>query len=79
LGHLDKRSFGLLLLLGLLVIVPGVATIATLMVTFPSAEMLLGRSRPTFPRFPFEASVGFHAFQTFYGTGSALGFGRSSI
>src|SRR5580692_9934399 len=31
LGHLDKRSFGLLLLLlGLLVIVPGVASIASL-------------------------------------------------
>src|SRR6267142_827302 len=34
LGHLDKRSFGLLL--GLLVIVPGVASIASLIVLFPS-------------------------------------------
>ena len=52
LGHLDKRSFGfLLLLLGLLVIVPGVASIASLMVIFPGVEMMLGRTRPTFPQF----------------------------
>jgi hypothetical protein len=52
LGHLEKRSFGLLLLvLGLLVIVPGVASIASLMVLFPSVEMMLGRGRPTFPKF----------------------------
>jgi hypothetical protein len=45
LGHLNKRSFGLLLLLlGLLVIVPGVASIATLIVIFRSVEMMLGRS-----------------------------------
>ena len=35
LGHLDRRSFGLLLLLlGLLVIIPGVATVATVMLFF---------------------------------------------
>src|ERR1700753_1019314 len=50
--HLDRRSFGLLLLLlGLLVIVPGVATIATLIVMLPSVEMMLGRSAPSFPGF----------------------------
>lgn len=32
LGHLDRRSFGLLLLL--LVIIPGVATVATVMLFF---------------------------------------------
>jgi hypothetical protein len=52
LGHLDKRSFGLLLLLlGLLVIVLGVATAAALAILFPAVEMMLGRSRPTFPGF----------------------------
>lgn len=51
LGHLDRRSFGLLvLLLGLLVIIPGVATLATLALFFPAVEMILGRSTPTFPR-----------------------------
>jgi hypothetical protein len=51
LGHLDKRSFGLLLLLlGLLVIIPGVATVATLALLFPAAEMMLGRNAPSFPR-----------------------------
>src|ERR1700761_1022401 len=51
LAHLDKRSFGLLLLLlGLLVIVPGIATVATLALLFPAVEMMLGRSAPSFPR-----------------------------
>jgi hypothetical protein len=36
LGHLDKRSFGLLLLLlGLLVIIPGISTMALM---FPAVE-----------------------------------------
>lgn len=66
LGHLDKRSFGLLLLiLGLLVIVPGVATIATVAVIFPGAEMLLGRSRPTFPRFLSKRPFDFERFKRF--------------
>jgi hypothetical protein len=39
LGHLDKRSFGLpMLLLGLLVIIPGIATIATMALLFPAVE-----------------------------------------
>ena len=64
LGHLDKRSFGLLLLLlGLLVIVPGVASIATLMVIFPSVEMMLGRSRPSFPRFLSKRPFDFKRFK----------------
>jgi hypothetical protein len=66
LGHLDKRSFRLLLLiLGLLVIVPGVATIATVAVIFPSAETLLGRTRPTFPRFLSKRPFDFERFQRF--------------
>ena len=64
LGHLDKRSFGLLLLLlGLLVIVPGVASLATLMVIFPSVEMMLGRSRPSFPRFLSKRPFDFKRFK----------------
>lgn len=66
LGHLEKRSFGLLLLvLGLLVIVPGVASIATLMVFFPSVEMMLGSSRPTFPRFVSKRPFDFKRFKRF--------------
>jgi hypothetical protein len=64
LGHLDKRSLGLLLLLlGLLVIVPGIASIASLMVLFPSVEMMLGRSRPTFPQFLSRRPFDFERFK----------------
>jgi hypothetical protein len=66
LSRLDKRSFGLLLLLlGLLVVVPGVASIATLMVIFPSVEMMMGRSRPTFPRFLSKRPFDFERFKRF--------------
>jgi hypothetical protein len=66
LDHLDKRSFGLLLLLlGLLVIVPGVAMVATLAILFPSVEMMLGRSRPTFPHFLSKRSFDFKRFKRF--------------
>jgi hypothetical protein len=60
LGHLDKRSFGLL---RLLVIVPGVASIASLIVLFPSVEMMLGRSRPTFPQFLSSRPFDFKRFK----------------
>src|ERR1700733_14003477 len=66
LKHLDRRSFGLLLLLlGLLVIIPGVATVATGMLVFPSVEMMLGRSSPTFPRFLSKRSFDFGRFKRF--------------
>ena len=66
LKHLDRRSFGLLLLLlGLLVIIPGVATLATVMLVFPSVEMLMGRSSPTFPRFLSKRSFDFGRFKRF--------------
>ena len=66
LGRLDRRSFGLLLLLlGLLVIIPGVATVATGMLVFPSVEMMLGRSSPTFPRFLSKRSFDFGRFKRF--------------
>jgi len=64
LGHLDKRSFGLLLLLlGLLMMVPGLATVPTLMVFFPSVEMMLRRTRPTFPRFLAKRAFDFKRFR----------------
>lgn len=66
LGHLEKRSFGLIvLLLGLLVIVPGVATIAILAIFFPAVEMMLGRSTPTFPRFLAKHPFDFQRFKRF--------------
>lgn len=66
LGHLDTRSFGLiLLLLALLMIIPGIATIATVMIIFPGVEMLLGRSSPTFPRFLSKWQFDFKRFSRF--------------
>jgi hypothetical protein len=66
LGNLDKRSFGLLLLLlGLLVIIPGVATIATLALLFPAVEMMLGRRAPSFPRFISKRQFDFKRFKRF--------------
>ena len=66
LGNLDKRSFGLLLLLlGLLVIIPGVATIATLALLFPAVEMMLGRRTPSFPSFVSKRQFDFKRFKRF--------------
>jgi hypothetical protein len=66
LGHLERRSFGLLLLLlGFLVIIPGIATIATLALLFPAAEMMLGRSAPTFPHFLSKRQFDFKRFKQF--------------
>jgi hypothetical protein len=66
LGHLEKRAFGLLLLLlGLLVIVPGVATVATLALLFPAVEMMLGRSAPSFPHALSKRPLDFKRFKTF--------------
>ena len=66
LGRLDKRSFGLLLLLlGLLVIIPGIATVATIALLFPAVEMMLGRSAPWFPRFLSKRQFDFKRFKRF--------------
>ncbi|KJC60593.1 hypothetical protein UP10_11925 [Bradyrhizobium sp. LTSPM299] len=66
LSHLDKRSFGLLLLLlGLLVIIPGIATIATIALLFPAVEMMLGRTAPSFPRFLSKRQFDFKRFKRF--------------
>jgi hypothetical protein len=49
--RLDRRSFGLMMLvLGILGLLPGIVTVAALVLLFPAIEMLLGRERPSFPR-----------------------------
>jgi hypothetical protein len=66
LGHLDRRSFGLILLmLGLLVIIPGVATVATIILFFPTVEMMFGRSGPSFPAFLSNREFDFSRFRRF--------------
>jgi hypothetical protein len=52
LGHLQKRAFGLLLLiLAIAMLVPGLGIVASVAVAFPAVEMMLARDRPTLPRF----------------------------
>jgi len=66
LSHLARRSFGLLLLLlGLLVIIPCVATVATLALLFPAIEMMLGHNAPSFPHFLSKRPFDFKRFKRF--------------
>jgi hypothetical protein len=52
LGHLEKRAFGLLLLiLAIAILIPGLGIVASFAIAFPAVEMMLGRNRPTLPRF----------------------------
>jgi hypothetical protein len=52
LGHLQKRAFGLLLLiLAIAILVPGLGILASVTIAFPAVEMMLARDRPTLPRF----------------------------
>jgi hypothetical protein len=52
LGHLQKRAFGLLLLLlAIGILVPGLGILASVTIAFPAVEMMLARDRPTLPRF----------------------------
>jgi hypothetical protein len=52
LGHLQKRSFGLLLLvLAIICMVPGIGTISAFLLAFPATEMILDRESPRLPRF----------------------------
>jgi hypothetical protein len=52
LGHLQKRAFGLLLLiLAIAILVPGLGIIASIAIAYPAVEMILGRDRPSLPRF----------------------------
>jgi len=51
LGRLDRRSFGVVLLvLSLAAMVPGISMLAGPLLAIPAFEMILGRSVPTFPR-----------------------------
>jgi hypothetical protein len=51
-SRLQKRSFGLvMLLLALLGMAPGIATVAGVLLVFPAAQMIMGRESPSFPRF----------------------------
>ena len=62
-GRLEKRSFGLLmLLLALLSLAPGLATFTGLVLVFPAIQMLLGRESPTLPRFVAIRSVSTQRF-----------------
>jgi hypothetical protein len=66
LGHLDRRSLGLILLmLGLLAVIPGLASVATLILLFPAVEMMLGRSGPSFPAFLSKRDFDFRRFKRF--------------
>ncbi len=50
LERLDRQSFGLLLLLlGIVGVVPGICTLAGLLIGILGIEMLLGRDQPYFP------------------------------
>jgi hypothetical protein len=50
-GHLRKRSFGMImLLLALVAMVPGISIIAGLLLMIPAFQMLSGRPAPIFPR-----------------------------
>ncbi len=50
-GRLDDRSFGIvMLLLALLGVLPGVSTLAGVLLTVPAVQMILARPGPVFPR-----------------------------
>jgi len=49
-GHLQKRSFGIIMfLLALVAIVPGASFLAGLVLMVPAFQMILGHSAPAFP------------------------------
>jgi hypothetical protein len=56
--RLQKRSFGLLMvLLAILGLVPGVATISGFLLAFPAIQMILGQESPTLPHFLANRSI----------------------
>ena len=58
LGHLQKRSFGLLLLiLAIVCMVPGIGTVSAFLLAFPATEMILNRERPRLPHFLTERPI----------------------
>ena len=51
LGRLDRRSFGIVLLvMALVAMVPGISILIGPLLAIPAFEMILGRSGPSFPR-----------------------------
>jgi hypothetical protein len=63
LGHLQKRAFGLLLLiLAIAILVPGLGIIASIAIVYPAVEMMLGRDRPSLPRFLTKRAIATHRF-----------------
>jgi len=51
-GHLQQRSFGLvMLLLALVSLLPGAGILAGVLLGFPAVQMILGRESPSLPRF----------------------------
>jgi hypothetical protein len=65
LGHLQKRAFGILLLiLAIAMVVPGLGIISAIAISFPAVEMMLGRERPTLPRFLTKRSISTERFTT---------------
>jgi hypothetical protein len=62
LGRLDRRSFGIVLLvMSLVAMVPGISLLIGPLLAIPAFEMILGRSGPSFPRriavYPLRASA----------------------
>ena len=49
----------------MLVVIPGVATIATLALLIPAVQMMLGRSAPSFPQFLYKRQFDFNRFKRF--------------
>jgi len=63
LHHLRHRSFGLLLLiLSIAIAIPGLGLIASFLIAFPAAEMMLGRHRPALPRFVIHRALSTEKF-----------------
>jgi hypothetical protein len=51
-GRLEKRSFGLvMLILALVGLLPGVGIVIGILLAFPAVQMILGRETPNLPRF----------------------------
>lgn len=68
LGHLQKRAFGLLLLiLAIAILVPGLGIVASVAIAFPAVEMMLGRDRPTLPQFLTRRAIATDRFTTWSG------------
>ncbi|MDZ4734827.1 MAG: exopolysaccharide biosynthesis protein [Rhodospirillaceae bacterium] len=51
-NRLDQRSFGLMMLvLGVFGLIPGITSLAGILLLFPAVQMILGREHPALPNF----------------------------